>query len=520
MRRFSSLVAVMALAASSAGLAAAAPAPAAPMAPSGLAASTGGSWATLGESRVSLRPTSLANRSREPIVAASPLNASKLAVVFPVGPGAVSHPVIRISHDGGRTWHTAIGRPLGGGSHPMVAWGPGPRAGTTRLYYTAMGGTPGNYHFEVSHSDNEGRTWHLDHVANTTRGWFGGIADMVVDTNRASPNYGVIYLAYNWPKDLLRGTGMHVIASGDDGRTWAETEIPKLTPPRGYPDAFRIAYKLATGPDGSAYVAGYQLDMRVWRSSQPFSKGGTANVGRIAFGVARLAFDRHSRRLAHGPNVLATTLPETMWNLGYTLQGVNVSLVEPSWATGLVVDAGGRVYDAVAGDGRVRILTSDDRGLTWHLRYLPHAPAVHGRTQRSTRPDLVSGPGFVAVLFHTVDASGSNRTFGTVAAVSFDRGATWVGPRGVTGHRWRINPILRLYNGPGLRDRAVVLADGRTIYFAYGDGRDGLSAAFGARIRVTLPAAEPPHSPPPTEPPPTAPPPNPFPTPTPAGAAP
>ncbi len=472
-----------------------------------LDASATGTWATLGEYRVSWRPTSLSNRVREPIIAASPTNPLKLAAVFPDGPGEVSHPVVRISHDGGKSWATRSAHLYGGGSHPMIAWGPGPRAGTTRLYYTAMGGSPNDYHFEVSHSDNEGLTWHLDYVANHTRGWFGGIEDFLVDTNRASPNYGVVYLAYEWLKSPSSGTGEHVIASGDYGRTWAETEVPKLTPPAGYPDAFRIGYKLATAPNGDAYVAGYQLDMRYWDVRHPFAKGGTRNTGRIAFGVARLKFDRRARKLAHGPNVVATLLPRTVWNLGRALEGVNVSLVEPCWATGLAVDGGGRIYYAVAGDGRIRILTSDDRGLHWHVRYLPHAPAAGGHAQLSTRPDLVAGPGFVAVLFHTVDSSGSNRTYGTAAAVTFNRGSTWVGPRPVTSHRWRINPIIATYNGPGLRDRAAVLADGRTVYFAYGDGRDGRSAAFGVRIRVTLPAAEPTPAPTPT----------PEPTPTPAG---
>ena len=84
-------------------------------------------WSVLGEYRVSRRPTSLSNRSREPIVVAHPFDASRLAVVYAAGPGEESHPVIRISHDGGKTWSTAAGRPRGGGSHPMLAWGPGPR---------------------------------------------------------------------------------------------------------------------------------------------------------------------------------------------------------------------------------------------------------------------------------------------------------------------------------------------------------------------------------------------------------
>ena len=103
------------------------------------------------------------------------------------------------------------------------------------------------------------------------------------------------------------------------------------------------------------------------------------------------------------------------------------------------------------------------------------------------RPELVVGDGFVAVLFHTVDGSGSNRTAGNAVAVSFNRGATWVGPRPINSHRWSIARIIARYNGPGLRDEATLLADGKTIYFAYGDGRDGLSA----RVRRTDPGHAP-----------------------------
>jgi hypothetical protein len=478
----------------------------------GADAGTGaGGWTTLGEYRISPRPTSLADRSREPIVAAHPFDPARLAVSYPVG-GEHSHPVIRISRDGGRTWRTTATRPRGGGSHPMVAWGPGPRRGSARLYYAAMTGPSLDYQFSVSYSDDEGRTWRLGFTANRTRGWFGGYEDLVVDTNPASPNYGVLYLAYNWPKDRLRGTGMRVVASGDYGRTFSEVEIPKLAAPRGYPDAWRISYRLTTAPDGSAYVAGYQLDMKSWRYSAPFYKGGYSNLGRIAFGISRLSFDRTTRSLKRGPNVLATVLPETAWNLGWTpgLRGVNVGVAEPCWATGLAVDAEGRIYFAVGTSGRIRLVTSDDRGRTWRQRYLPQAPDAGGRSQLAMRPELVVGTGFVAVLFHTVDAAGPARTAGNTVAVSFDRGATWDGPRPVTRSRWRVGPIIATYNGPGLRDRAVLLADGRTLYFSYGDGRDGRSAAFGARIRVTVPGpTDPPPSPTPTPtptPPPTDPP--------------
>ena len=502
-------------------LAAGAIAPASPAQAAGPTVGTPatGGWTVLGEYRVSPRPTSLDNRSREPIVTAHPFDPLRLAAVYAAGPGEHSHPVVRISRDGGRTWWTAAGRPRGGGSHPMVAWGPGPKPGSARLYYTAMTGQPDNYHFAVSTSDDEGRTWRLRYIADNTRGWFGGIEDITIDLDPDSPSYGAIYLAYNWPKDPQRGTGLHVIASRTFGRTWTETEVPKLSAPTGYPDAWRIAYKLTAAPDGSAYVAGYQLDMKRWNISCPFCKGGSSNIGRLAYGVARLRFSPTTGGITHGPNVLATRLPETTWNLGYTkaLQGVNVGLAEPCWATGLVVDKGGRIYYAVASDGRIRIVTSDDRGRTWRTRLLPKPPAANGRAQLSMRPELVAGDGFVAVLFHTVDASGSGRTVGNAVAISFDRGATWVGPRPVNGSRWRVAPIIARYNGPGLRDEATLLADGKTIYFAYGDGRDGLSAAFGARIRVNRPQGGTPDPTPTPTPNPT---PTPVPTATPAPTAP
>ena len=62
--------------------------------------------------------------------------------------------------------------------------------------------------------------------------------------------------------------------------------MPKLAAPTGYPDAWRIAYKLTPAPDGSAYVAGYQLDMKRWDIGCPFCKGGAANIGRLAYGIA------------------------------------------------------------------------------------------------------------------------------------------------------------------------------------------------------------------------------------------
>ena len=195
--------------------------------------------------------------------------------------------------------------------------------------------------------------------------------------------------------------------------------------------------------------------------------------------------------------MLATTLPETAWNLGWTLQGVNVGLAEPCWATGLVVDAGGRVYYAVGGDGRIRILTSDDQGRTWRLRTCPRPPRPAGRRNARCGRSWSRATGLSPCCSMRSTRRAADKTAGNTVAVSFDRGATWSGPRAVNAHRWSIAPIIARYNGPGLRDSGVLLADGRTIYFAYGDGRDGYSGASG-RASGSTPAPTPAPTPTPT----------------------
>ena len=197
-------------------------------------------------------------------------------------------------------WRTAAGHPRGGGSHPMVAWGPGPRHGTARLYYTAMGGPAPNYHFELSYSDNEGRTWHR--ASSPTARAAGRSASRTWSSTptRPAPTTAPSTSPTTGPRTRRRRRPPR----GRVGRLRPHVRRdrdPEVPGARGYRDAWRIGYKLATAPDGSAYVAGYQLDMKHWRVSAPFAKGGNSNIGRIAFGVARLRFDRKARRLTHGP---------------------------------------------------------------------------------------------------------------------------------------------------------------------------------------------------------------------------
>jgi len=448
------------------------------------AAATGPAWRIAHVSRVSRDPVSLGTRTSEPIVAAHPTDPRRIAAVFPDGNETDGTPTIRISRDGGRTWADVTGRPVGGGNHPVIAWGPGPRPGSARLYYSGMAGLPGDLHHAISWSDDEGRSWSRPWYATGTRGWFGGYPDMLVDNDPGSPGYGVLYHVYNWPKDPERGPGMRVLASADHGRTFAQVEIPKATPPAGFDEAWRIGYRLATGPGGTLYVSGYQADLRAWDPAYPFAKGDVGNIGRLAFTVTRVTFDRASGALVAGPTRVAARLPVTAWNLGRTGTGLHVSQVEPSWASGLAVDRRGHVWLAAGVDGGILLAIGTDRGRRWVTRRLPRPPAVAGRRQVAFRPQVVAGRGFVAVLAGTADDRVTGRSAGRIAAVTRDGGRTWLGPTALTSVRWLTAPVAALHNGPGLRERAVLLAGGRALFYAWGDGRDGWTSIWGARIAV------------------------------------
>jgi hypothetical protein len=480
----------------------------------------GPALAVVREVQVSATPTSSATRSREPIVAAHPTDPARIAVVYPTGDRSPSV-VIRISRDAGRSW-TSVPRPTGGGNHPVIAWGPGPTPGApARLYYMAMTSVGGRCcYFAISSTANEGRTWSGPYLATSTPPWSGGFPELAVDANPASPNYGVVYAAYNWPASSTRGPGLRLLASADGGRTWRGLEVPKVPAPSGYPAAWRIDYRVQPAPDGSVFVAFYQRDLRSWSLSKPFSYGSLSNVGRIGFGVARAVFTRSTGSWTRGPSVLAAKLPVTSMNLG---AGSSVTgLTDPMWQYGFDVDpVTGSAFLATAIGTGVRVYRSADLGRTWASVAMPAATPVAGRTQRLIRPDLVAGPGFVAVTLHTLDASGSYRTVGSAAALSVDGGRTFSRPAPVTRARWSLSAMAGFHNGVGLRERAVLLAGSRSVAWAWGDGRiasasrPGRSAIFAAVLRVDgLPAWPPPTASPPPSLTPSPPPATPAPTPS------
>ena len=447
---------------------------------------------TVRETRVSPIPSGTATRSWEPSVAGHPTDPLRVAVAYAHGVPPV-RPQVRISHDGGLTWRTTAARPGGGGYHIIIAWGPGPVPGRARLYLANMAGSGGGVRLGTTYSDDEGAHWSPMRIQTSIPAWVGGTPDIVTDNNPASPNYGTVYAAWNWPASPTAGPGLHVIASSDFGRTWHAVEVPALARITGFPARHRIGYRLAPAPDGSVYVSWYQADLRRWSSASPLVKGSLAAIGRIHFGVARLVYRRVTGTWSRGPSVEAARLPRTAWNTGYVRPGGLTN--DPQWTGSIKVDPDtGCVSLAASVDGGVRVFSSIDQGKTWTSRSVPAPPMVNGRSQYIAKPDLVVGAGFMLIAMRMFDRSGA--TGGHAYSISTDRGATWSRPVAVGAVRWASARVAGSINGVGLRNRAAVLADGVHVVFAYGDGRYGAAGAnrvavFAARITVTLPAPTP-----------------------------
>jgi len=432
-------------------------------------------------------------------VATHPTNPDVLAVVYEHrGPGAAcrTNPIVRISHDRGRTWRSTRRSPTAGsgrgvGLHAAIAWGPGPDGGS-RLYWTNMT-TPGcgdpRFSLSTTYSDDEGDTWSALRVERRTRPWVGGFPEIAVDRDPESPDYSTVYVGYNWLARGAAGPGFGLLASADFGKHWRRTEIAPASPQRGFREWWRIAYRLRPAPTGGVYASWYQVDLRRWDRTHILWKGGRDNVGRLAVVVAHIDFDAKRKTFDVGPSIVAVTVKET----GFTAGGMSAPGTggnirpDPMWLHGFDIDrATGRLYLAVAGYGAptedrprgiIRVGYSDDGGRTWSFAVLPDAPHIRGQRQSSIRPNLVAGPGYVLVTYHTLDDVGSVARVGAAAAVSFDGGATWR-MTSVSTKRWRAGDLGGVFNGVGLRERAERLADG-DVFWAYGDGRHARGSAAG-----------------------------------------
>lgn len=464
------------------------------------------------EGAVGPTPRSVADRAWEPVLATHPTDPDRIAVIYQHrGPGAACslNPVIRISHDGGRTWRSTRSGPgarsgRGMGLHAAIAWGPGPSGGS-RLYWANMttpGCGDGRYSLTTAYSDDEGRTWSRLRVERRTRPWVGGFPEIAVDRDPRSPNHGTVYVAYNWLGKGAHGPGFRLLASSDFGTTWRTAEVKPARLARGARGWWRIAYRLRPAPDGSVYAAWYQVDLRRWDQRNIFAKGGPANVKRLGIGVARIRFDAATGSLLVGPSRIATTIRETAWTTrSGSAPGTSGNIrPDPMWQYGFDVDPDGRLFLAVAGygwvskdlaRGTIRAGRSDDRGRTWSFETLQSPPTRRGHQQSMLRPNLVAGPGYVLVTFRTLDDVHAGATMGVAYSLSTDGGAHWRYSGAVSRIRWRASNLAGVVNGAGLRERAERAADGDVVW-AFGEGRlatgraAGRTAIFAARIDVVV----------------------------------
>lgn len=432
------------------------------------------------------------NDAFEPVVATHPFDANRFAVVYEYrssGAPCGTTPGLRFSIDGGATWQGAARKPWAGSGrvpnwHASIAWGPGPAPGSARLYWadtTVADCSFDDHRLSVAYSDDRGATWSPLFVYKGSPATpFGGFPDITVDRNPDSPNYGTVYATVNWIPTSTSEPGMRVIASSDFGAHWVGVEVPPLPAAPGNPFRYRIGYRLRSAPDGGLYASFCQAD-------RP-NAGGYA--GRLAYGVARLDFNRGAQTFSATPAVLATVLATNNYTLTYDYAPgtQDRQRLNPCMTHGIDVDQStGRLYLAVSNyrtsvgagkpRGNIRFGRSDDSGQSWDFQVLPALAPVNGRPQSGHRPTLVASEGAVFVGFHVLtDVSlsswpNANATVGNAYVVSQDGGDSFGAVKLISPSRWHPDWLDMARQGQGLRDRAELTADGQ-VFYGYGDGRN------------------------------------------------
>jgi hypothetical protein len=296
----------------------------------------------------------------------------------------------------------------------------------------------------VNHSDDLGKTWSKPFVERFTKPWVGCYPSITVDNWPGSPNFGTVYVAYNWLPDRY-GPGVAVMASRD-GANWVHTEVALDSMP-GYPYSWRIGYRIAAAPNGTAFVSFYQSSLKSWNPANMLWEGPDSNIGRLGFEVALVHFD--GANLSADRPVWATSVDQTA----------------AQWQSGLAVDDSGRAWLAVESNGGVSVGRLDG---AWTAFSIPG--------QSSYKASLAISGRIIFVGWHATDAANQVRTYYTL---SYDGGQTFLPPALVSNVSWSPGSATAV-NGVGLRENAD-FGNG-VIYYAYGDARSG-TAVYLAQIR-------------------------------------
>jgi hypothetical protein len=356
-----------------------------------------------------------------------------------------SRPAIVISQDGGATWGAVInpwGR-LCEDIHSIVAWGP-----NGRLWAGDAVGKGKGVVMSVTHSDDLGKTWSRPFVENFTPMWAGCFPSITVDDWPGSPNFGTVYVAYNWLRDRY-GPGVSVMASRD-GTAWVHTEVPVDSGMSRYPYAWRIGYRIEAAPNGTAIVSFYQSSLKTWSTTDIFNEGSGSNIGRLGYAAAVVHFDGQT---------LSADSPTWV---------TNVSHIGAQWQSGLAVDDTGQAWLAVDTSSRIRLC---------QIGRACKSLSVPGKS--SYKPSLAISGQTIFVGWHARDHSGRVWVYYTF---SYDGGKTFLTPAlaSKAWWWWKSGSSTVQLNGVGLRENADF--ENGVVYWAYGDARSGL-ATYIAQIR-------------------------------------
>jgi hypothetical protein len=289
----------------------------------------------------------------------------------------------------------------------------------------------------VTYTDNMGKSWTGRYVERFTKPWSGCYPALTVDNRPDSPNFGTVYVAYNWLPNSY-GPGVALMASRT-GATWYHAEV-KVTTLTGYPYAWRLGYRIEAAPDGTAVVSYYQSSLHWWDQNNMFGEGSGSNIGSRGFETARVHFDGQ-RLWADAPT-----------------HAVSVDHASASWQSQLAVADTGDIWLAVENGNGISVGSS---GGTWQKI------VVAGKS--SFKPSLAIGGGTIFVGWHAEDPDGKVWTYYTL---SYDGGATFLPPALATNATWYPTSVADHINGVGLRENAD-FSNG-LFYYAYGDARSGV----------------------------------------------